>query len=126
MKLLLFLLLTASLLQAKHLHKEKYYQKIFCSKINGLIEYELTNKTRIDCLTNTYAIEVDFANKFYEAIGQSLYYGLVTNHSPGIVLILENPKKDIKYLKRLMKVAKVHKITVWTLDKNRTIKRIKL
>jgi len=124
-KLLLFLLLTASLLQAKHLHKEKYYQKIVCSKFNGVFEYKLRDKTRIDCLTSTYAIEVDFANKFYEAIGQSLYYGLMTNHRPGIVLILENPKKDIKYLQRLKKVAKAYQIEVWTIDKNRTIKRVK-
>ena len=61
------------------------------------------------------AIEFDFAQKWAESIGQSLYYGLCTGKNSGIVLIMENPQKDIKYLNRLNEVAKKYNIKVWTI-----------
>jgi hypothetical protein len=48
-------------------------------------------------------VEVDFASKFYEAIGQALYYSLQTGKKGGIVLILED-KSDYKYWLRLNSV----------------------
>ena len=33
----------------------------------------------------------------------------------GIVLIMENPEKDIYYLQRVIKLAKKYKIDVWTM-----------
>lgn len=122
-KIILMTLLIAVSLQAKHLHKEKYYQNIICNKFNGIIEHRLEDSTRVDCLTSTYAIEFDFASTWAEAIGQSIYYGSMTNRKAGVVLIMEQPKKDIKYLKRLMKVSKEHNITVWTVDSKLTLKR---
>ena len=119
----LIALLTISSLQAKHLHKEAYYQKIVCNKMNGQIEYRLPDKTRIDCLTKGYAIEFDFANKWAESIGQSLYYGTMTERNAGVVLIMERGSKDMRYLKRLNKVARDHNITVWTVDSALTLKR---
>ena len=45
---------------------EKYYQTKFCNKLNGRIEYRLEDTTRVDCLTDDYAIEVDWAKKWAE------------------------------------------------------------
>lgn len=98
---------------AKHLHKEKYYQQQFCNEMRGIQEYRLKDKTRVDCLTSEYAIEVDFANKWAEAIGQSLYYSLMTGKQAGIYLIIENSKEQ-RFFKRLNKVAKKFNIKVWT------------
>jgi len=124
MKLFILIALLAVLsLQAKHLHKEKYYQTIVCNKMNGVKEYTLYDNTRVDCLTKTYAIEFDFANKWAESIGQSLYYGTMTNRKAGVVLIMERGSKDIKYLKRLLRVAKEHNITVWSVDRALILKR---
>lgn len=39
---------------------EKDYQKETC---NGVMEYRLDDGCRVDCLTDEYAIEYDFANK---------------------------------------------------------------
>ena len=89
--------------------------------MNGIKEYTLPDKTRIDCLTSSYAIEVDFAKKWAESIGQSLYYGLMTNKRPGILLIMEKPKKDIRHLKRLKKVAEIQNIRIWTINKDLVI-----
>lgn len=94
--------------------------------MNGILEYRLRDKTRVDCLTSTYAIEVDFATKWAESIGQSLYYSLETNTRPGVLLITEKKKKDMKYLRRLKRVAKESDIQIWTIDKNLVIKRIRI
>ena len=111
-------------LEAKHIHKEKYYQRIFCSKFNGILEYTLRDKTRVDCLTSTMAVEVDFSTKWAESIGQSLYYSKMTHKRATVLLILENPQKDIKYLQRLKKVAKDTNIKVYTINRQGVIKLI--
>ena len=112
MKLLLILLLGIAL-QAKHTHKESYYQNIFCDKMGGKAEVVLKDRTRIDCLTDKYAIEVDFANKWAESIGQSLHYGLMTKRQSGVYLIIED-EKDFRYLDRLNRVVDKYDIKVWT------------
>lgn len=75
---------------AQRLHPEKYYQNLWAKQHNATTEYILPDKTRVDCVTNIYAIEVDFANKWAEAVGQSLYYALCLNKKPAVVLIMEN------------------------------------
>ena len=110
-------------LQAKHLHYEKVYQNNFCNKMNGQVEYVLNDKTRVDCLTATYAIEVDFASKWAESIGQSLHYSIKTGKKAGVLLIIENVAKDRKYLRRLENVATDHNINVWTIEKDFTVVR---
>ncbi|MFH1027609.1 MAG: hypothetical protein V1791_06370 [Pseudomonadota bacterium] len=35
-----------------------------------------------------YAVEVEYAHKWAEAIGQSLYYSRMTGKKPGVVLIM--------------------------------------
>jgi len=96
-------------------HKEKYYQKKFCNKLNGLIEYRLKDHTRVDCLTKTYAIEIDFAKKWAESIGQSLFYADMTNKKPAVGLIVD--RKDTKFIKRLQRVATKFNIKIFLIEK---------
>ena len=100
---------------AANIHKEAVYQAKWCQEMNGTKEYKLEDKTRIDCLTQTHAIEFDFAKKVYESIGQALYYGVMTNKRPGIVLIVENPFNDIKYINRMKQVVKSNNIDCWVM-----------
>lgn len=79
---MLFLVLILD--SAANSKNERYYQDKWCNNHNGETEYILSDKTRVDCLTETHAIEFDFAGK-WEAIGQSLHYGLMTSKTPGIV-----------------------------------------
>ena len=65
------------------------------------MEYKLDDKTRVDCLTKELAVEVDFAPKWHECIGQALYYGRKTKRIPACVLILENGDNDMRFLYRL-------------------------
>lgn len=84
----MLLSLLPSLSFAGHDHPEKYYQEQWCLD-KGRLEYVLPDKTRCDCLTADHAVEVEYAGKWYEAIGQSLYYSLQTGKRSGIVLIIE-------------------------------------
>ena len=86
---------------AKHLQLESEYQKQWCDKKGGQLEYVLKNGGRVDCLTDKLAVEVDFAPKWHECIGQALYYAAQTNRTPACVLIMENPQKDIRYVYKL-------------------------
>ena len=94
---------------------EKDYQKAWCK--TGVIEAIMPDKTRCDCLTDTNAIEFDFGKKWYEAIGQSLYYALQTGKKAGIVLIIKKPK-DYKYWVRLNSTIAYHqlKIDTWVIE----------
>jgi hypothetical protein len=89
--------------------KEAYYVNEWCSEDFGQQEFVLGDKTRVDCLTKDYAIEFDFAKKWAESIGQSLYYAKMTGKKPAVVLILTDIN-DYKYVKRVEKVDKDIKI----------------
>lgn len=99
MRLILFMLLIPSLCFAT----ERDYADKFCTEKNGISEFVLSDKSRVDCLTGGIAWEVEFAKKWQEAIGQSLYYGIVTHRTPGIAVIAG--EKDGRYLKRLKVIA---------------------
>jgi len=64
---LTFLLLTAT---ASAL-PEKHYQDIFAAEIGGRTEVTAGDGTRCDILTDSYAIEVDFARKWGNKRGQT-------------------------------------------------------
>lgn len=111
---LLFLcaVLAATPAYAAHQHREKEFQVAWCEKENGELEHVFDDGARADCLTDEYAVEFDFAPKWAESIGQSLYYALKSGKKPGVVLIIEKPS-DEHYLKRLKAVADKYGISVW-------------
>ncbi len=96
-------------------HTEKYYQTKLCKRLGGVMEYRLSDKTRVDCLTKEYAIEVDWAKKWAEGIGQSLYYSIMTHRKPAVALIIGY--KDRRYIKRLERVANKLGIKVFLIKK---------
>ena len=111
-------------ISAKQLHRERYYQEEFCGKVRGKMEYRLPGGTRIDCLTPTYAFEVDFGHKAFESVGQALYYAMRTGRKPGIVLIRETGRDD-RYIGRVKPLAKKYGIKLFVIDKNLNIRSIK-
>lgn len=102
--------------QARHLHKERIYQDAWCAAQGGMLEVRLPGGLRIDCETATHAVEVDFASKWAEAVGQCLAYAGATGKHPGILLILEHPS-DSRYLDKLRQTIAVGglPIDVWTI-----------
>lgn len=123
LKLLAFILPLS--IMAARIHHESFYQKAFCNKIGGQMEVRLPDGTRVDCLSSRYAIEVDFANKVFEGVGQSLYYALKTGRRPGVVVITERRSHDRKNVKRLMDLAKKYDITVWQIGPNINFRRLR-
>ena len=91
-----------------HKHSESSYQHAWCAAHKGIEEYENQDKTRVDCLTGYHAVEFDFANKWAESIGQALHYQLMTGKKAMVVLILEEPEKEMVYYHRVKKLGKVH------------------
>ena len=73
--------------------------------------------TRCDILTATHAIEVDFAKKWAEAIGQSLNYALHTGKRAGVALIVLSPS-DKKYIERVRKISAEYSLglTIYSID----------
>lgn len=104
-------------LEAKNIHsgrpkerpQERHYADSYCKMVGGHSEKTLSNGTRVDCLTETYAIEVEFANRYYEAVGQSLHYSRVANRLPKIALILES-NDDQRFVERLQQDLKHHSL----------------
>ncbi len=85
--------------QGKEKYKEKDYVDAYC---RGITEYRLPDRTRVDCLTDEYAIEFDWAKKWAESIGQAKYYAKMTGKKPAVAIIMKSPK-DKRFIKRIEK-----------------------
>lgn len=116
-KILISLLLTIPASGARETEWSKFLSESSEYKhLNGSPEYTLFDKSRVDILTKTHAIEVEWAPKWKEAIGQALFYAALTDQKPGIVLLCrKTPEDRISYL-RLMTVAAKYDISVWTVE----------
>jgi len=114
MKILLAIIILSNLANAQRLHKESWYQKNVATKWNAKTEVRVANG-RVDIVGANYATEVEFADKWKEAIGQALWYAFQTNKKAGIILICEKPE-DHKHAMRLRSVIQHNKldIKVWT------------
>jgi len=111
--LVLGLLALGAIAQARegHIHPERWYQERWCARAGGEVEHRLPDGARVDCLTESEAVEVDFGAKWAEGLGQALYYGAATGRRPGVVLILEYPD-DVRYLERLLAAIRAHGLPV--------------
>ncbi|MBK1883637.1 hypothetical protein JIN85_14540 [Luteolibacter pohnpeiensis] len=95
-------------------HPEAWYRDEVARKLGGKTEVQVPNG-RVDILTEAYAIEVEKATNWKEAIGQCLWYSLQTNKRAGIVLIVTNEKRDRGHIIRLGSVIQANElpIRVW-------------
>lgn len=105
-KITFILLLITTKAMAAHKHLEAAYQNAWCKSHNGITEYRNKDSTRVDCLTDTHAVEFDFASKWAESVGQALHYEIKTGKKAMVVLILENPQKEICYYRYVQELAK--------------------
>ena len=92
-------------------HREKCYQNFFAKRINGTTEVLMPDNTRCDILTENLAIEVDFAPKWAEAIGQSLHYAKMVNRQAGIVIVIRK-KIDHLHVKKLLGVIQEYNLPI--------------
>lgn len=78
-------------------HHEPYYSAIIARATRGQAEYRLADGRRVDVLTERWAIEVEWAHKWPEAIGQATSYALATGRSPCVYLLYTGPEDDRDY-----------------------------
>ena len=70
----------------------------------GISQFTTKDRTSVDCLTNNFAVEVEYDYNWKEAIGQSLHYAETTNKQAAILFIKrKETKKD--YLNELNRVS---------------------
>ena len=94
---------------ATHLHPESAYRDAWCM---GKTEVQMPNGNRADCITTNYAVEVEFAKKYHEGVGQALDYAQQTGKKPAILLIIEEVK-DWRFYNRLKPLADEYDIRLW-------------
>jgi hypothetical protein len=103
------LLLIPTLVSAERLHPKRWYQDRWCAKY--LDETEASVSDQYDCLSEKYVIEFDYADLWYESIGESLHYAMQTGRRAGIVLIMEK-ESDIKYWIKLKKTIEHYDLPI--------------
>ena len=106
---LLIMLLVPTVVLAQRLHPKRWYQERWCSKYIDHTETSVSDQ--YDCLSEKYVIEFDYADMWYEAIGESLHYALQTGRKAGIVLIMEN-ERDMKYWIKLKKTIEHYHLPI--------------
>ena len=79
-------------------------------------ERQVWDKSRVDILTDKLAIEVDWAKKWCEAVGQSLWYADNFARAPGICLLSDDFKNDAKYIYRCQVICSKQNIELWLVD----------
>lgn len=102
--------------ETKVFETEAQYLEWWCEKQGG-DSLTMSDRTRADCVTATHAIEMDFAPKWYEAVGQSLHCARLTGLKAGIVLICrkESDEKKLESLNEVI-LANGLLIDVWSIN----------
>jgi len=85
-------------------------------KYNGSLEVVQWDLSRVDILNDEYAIEADWSYKWSEAVGQSLYYAILTGKKPAIILLVKDRKKEARYIYRCQTVCAKHNIKLFLED----------
>lgn len=94
---------------------EKDYAVKWCDAHNGKSEVVLADGARADCVTATYAVEVQPAESWAEAIGQTLLYAIELKKKPAVVLIADKDR-DYRFIGRLNRVARKYNIKVFIME----------
>jgi hypothetical protein len=82
-------------------------------KYEAEVEVRLWDDTRVDLLSERYAIEVDWAPKWAESIGQALYYAELTRKQPAILLLIKDDANERHFVYRAQTVCAKYGIRVF-------------
>jgi hypothetical protein len=79
-------------------------------------ERQLWDRTRVDVLTDKLALEIDWAKKWTEAVGQACWYATNTSKQAGIILLVKDKTVDNKYVYRCLTVATKLQFVLWIVE----------
>ena len=82
------------------------------AKYDAEVEVVLPDESRVDLLSETTAWEADWAEKWPEAVGQSVLYAIWTDREPGIILLVRDRRAEKHYLLRCRLVCERLGITM--------------
>jgi len=91
---------------------EEEYTTYLQSQIGGEQEVTLSDRTRCDLLTDDYAIEVERARRWAQAIGQSLHYANMTGRQPAIALLVDSEDNG-RYFRRIVGVINEFELPIF-------------
>ncbi|MEK9628970.1 MAG: hypothetical protein VW455_08100 [Nitrospinota bacterium] len=94
-----------------HAMQEADYKKDWCPKHNGEVDYQTHDKSTVDCLTDTHAIEFEVGANWNPAIRKSRSSSVKTGKEPGVVLIIET-EADKKHLMTLRKINEKRRLAI--------------
>ena len=111
----LFLLL--ALISSTAYSAERDINSAWCSSVGGIDQFRTKDGTYVDCLTDEYAIEAEFDNKWKEGIGQALHYAESTNRKAAI-LFIKRAKSRKDYYNEMMRVINRYElpITIYVIE----------
>jgi len=90
---------------------ERDISDAWCAKQNGTSQFRTKDGTYVDCLTDQYAVEAEFDNKWKEGIGQALHYAESTDKEAAI-LFIKRAKSRKNYYDELMRVINKYNLPV--------------
>lgn len=79
---------------------EVQWSAYFAEKYAAEPEAVLWDRTRVDLLSDTEAIEVEWAEKQYQAPGQAVWYGIVSGKPPAVLLLVKDAKAEAAHVYR--------------------------
>jgi len=109
--LVLMVVASAATAFAGRVHLEAWYADALAAELGARTEVRMRNGTRCDVLADRHSIEVEFAGKWCEAIGQALCYSSQTGKAGAVAVILES-SSDEKFLTRLREVIAWHRLPI--------------
>jgi hypothetical protein len=92
---------------------EPEWSKALAVHVDGKAEYRLPDKSRIDVLTDEYAVELDWLHKWHEGVGQALHYAELSGKEPVVAIGIKEMDYDREKLKLAKRVANKSGIGVW-------------
>ena len=84
---------------------ELEWTKYIAESKNGVHQYICPDQSRVDVLTDEYAYEVEWANKWKEAPTQAILYSMLTNRKPAVILLMKGKSSDKVYYLRCLAVC---------------------
>ena len=96
---------------------ERDINQAWCSSVGGIDQFRTKDGTYVDCLTDEYAIEAEYDNKWKEGIGQALHYAESTNRKAAI-LFIKRAKSRKDYYNEMMRVINRYElpITIYVIE----------
>ena len=107
----IFSLTLISLLSFSVISAEKDISDQWCASQNGVSQFRTKDGTYVDCLTDQYAVEAEFDNKWKEGIGQALHYAESTDKEAAI-LFIKRAKSRKNYHGELMRVINKYNLPI--------------